>query len=304
MDLDIVIVGGGPAGLSAALALGRARKRTLLCDAGEPRNAAAAHIQGFVTRDGTPPAEFRRIARAELTAYPSVVVRDTRVQDIAARGPDSFALTLGDGSRVTARRVLLCTGLVDELPPLPGLAALWGKSVHLCPYCHGWELRERPLGYLSPSPEMLEWSLLLRGWTRELVVFTDDAFAVPDETRARLTRAGVAIETRKLGRLVGDDTLTAVELADGARVAVEGLFVRPRQHQVALVTALGLALDEHGFVQVDMHRQTSHPGVYAAGDLTTGLQGAVFSAAAGYQAGAAINHALTIELALAGQLDA
>lgn len=304
MDLDIVIVGGGPAGLSAALALGRARKRTLLCDAGEPRNAAAAHIQGFVTRDGTPPAEFRRIARAELTAYPSVAVRDTRVHDIAARGPDAFALTLGDGSRVTARRVLLCTGLVDELPPLPGLAALWGKSVHLCPYCHGWELRERPLGYLSPSPAMLEWSLLLRGWTRDLVVFTDDAFAVPDETRARLARAGVAIETRKLARLVGDDRLTAVELADGARVAIEGLFVRPRQHQVALVTALGLALDEHGFVQVDMHKQTSHPGVYAAGDLTTGLQGAVFSAAAGYQAGASINHALTIELALAGQLDA
>ncbi|MDC0717260.1 NAD(P)/FAD-dependent oxidoreductase [Nannocystis bainbridge] len=303
MDFDIVIVGGGPAGLSAALALGRARKRVLVCDAGAPRNLAAAHIQGFVTRDGTPPAEFRRIARAELTAYPGVVVRDTRVLDIAAQAPDAFAVTLAGDARVTARRVLLCTGLVDELPPLPGIAEFWATSVHLCPYCHGWELRERPLGYLCPDPAMLEWALLLRGWSPTVVVFTDDAFAVPADTRAHLQQAGVAIEPRKLKRLVGAGTLTAAELTDGDRIAIEGLFVRPKQHQVPIVAGLGLTLDEHGFVKVDDFKQTSRPGIYAAGDLTTGLQGAIFSAAAGYLAGAAINHGLTTELALRGELE-
>lgn len=303
MDHDIVIVGGGPAGLNAALVLGRARKRVLLCDAGPPRNAAAAHIQGFVTRDGTPPAEFRSLARAELAAYPGVVVRDVRVQQIDVTGPGAFTVALADGARVTARRLLLCTGLVDELPPLPGCPELWGTSVHLCPYCHGWELRERTIGFLCPSAAMLEWALLLRGWSRDVVVFTDGAYDVPADARARLHRAGVAIEPRKLKRLVGATALTAVELVDGEHVPVQGMFVRPKQHQTALVTGLGLELDDHGFVKVDELRRTSRAGVYAAGDLTTGLQGAVLAAAAGSHAAAAVNHDLTTELALSGELD-
>lgn len=303
MDLDIMIVGGGPAGLSAALTLGRARKRVLVCDAGAPRNARAGHIQGFVTRDGTPPAEFRRLARAELAAYPSVAVRDVRVAAIEALSTGGFAVALVDGRRVTTRRVLLCTGLVDELPPLPGLAELWGTSVHLCPYCHGWELGGRPIGFLCPSPGFLEWSLLLRGWSRTVVVFTAGAFEVPPETRARLERGGVTIEERPLSRLVGESRLTAVELADGSRVAVEGLFVRPQQRQTALVTDLGLALDEHGFVKLDEHQRTSVPGIHAAGDLATRMQSATIAASAGMLAAAMINHELTIELALAGELD-
>jgi thioredoxin reductase len=302
MDHDIIILGGGPAGLSAALVLGRARKRVLLCDDGPPRNAPAAHMQGFVTRDGVSPAEFRRLARAEQAAYPTVQHREQRARGVEARGPGSFAVTLADGAVVTARRVLLCVGVIDELPALPGLAGLWGKSVHLCPYCHGWELQDRRTGYLCTSPKYLEWAVLLRGWSREVTLFTG-GLAVEPELRARLERAGVAIEARSPRRLIGDDALTAVELDDGTRLAMEGLYMHPPQRQTDLVRDLGLALDELGYVKIDEHRQTSVPGIYAAGDLTTPMQGALLAAAAGMFAAATINHGLTVELALAGALD-
>ena len=281
---DIIILGGGPAGLSAALVLGRACKRVLLCDGGTPRNAAASHMQGFVTQDGTPPAEFRRIARGQLAAYPDVVVRDVLASAVEVRGPESFVVQLADGTRMTARRLLLCVGLVDVLPPLPGLAALWGKSVHLCPFCHGWELRGRRVGVLASSPALLEFGLMLRGWAPEVVAFTQGSVEVDAATRARLEHGGVTIEPRRLRGLIGEEALTAVELEDGARVPVEGLFVRPAQRQTPLVLGLGLALDELGFVKVDPQQRTSVPGLYAAGDLTTMMQGALLSAAAGAMA--------------------
>lgn len=290
MQYDIIIIGGGPAGLSAALVLGRACKRVLLCDGGVPRNAAAQHIQGFVTRDGTPPAEFRRVARGQLAAYPEVSVRDVLARAIEVRGTDSFFVEFADGSAATARRLLLCVGLVDVLPALPGLAAQWGRNVHLCPFCHGWELRGRRTGFVAPSAAMLEFGLMLRGWTPEVVVFTDGAFTVDAATRARLEQRGVVIEERRLQRLIGEDALTAVELVDGAQVAIEGLYVRPVQRQTALVAGLGLALDELGFVKVDGQQRTSVPGVFAAGDLTTMLQGALMAASAGAMAAYMITH--------------
>lgn len=295
MQYDVVIVGGGPAGLAAALMLGRARKRVLLVDAGPPRNAAAEHMQNFVTRDGIPPAEFRRIGRAQLEPYESVEVRDARVHAIEGEsGAFRVELELG---RVDAARVLLCVGMVDTMLEIPGFAALWGKTIIQCPYCHGWELRDRALAYLAATPTMLEWSLMLRGWSRDVMVFTNAGFAVPDETRARLARAEIAIEERPIRQLLATgDQLEAIELDDGTRVARAALFAHPPQRQTELVTKLGLACDELGFVKIDEHQQTSRPGIHAAGDLTTMRQGALLAAAAGVVAAGAINHELTLAL--------
>jgi thioredoxin reductase len=302
MGFDVVIVGGGPAGLSAALVLGRARKRVLLCDAGPRRNAAAEHIQGFVTRDGTEPAEFRRVARGQLEPYAGVEVRDVGVAEIGgARG--EFEVRLEGGDTVRARRILLCTGMIDQPPDIDGLWPLWGRSILLCPYCHGWEVQDRRFGYLALAPEMLEFALLLRGWTGQLVVLTDARFPVPAEPAERLVRAGVAIETRRIARLAAQgDSLERIEFEHGEPLPLDILFMRPPQRQVALVQSVAPSLDEHGYLAVDAHRQTSHPGIYAAGDLVTPMQSAILAAASGAQAAAMINHELTAELATTGAL--
>jgi thioredoxin reductase len=301
MLVDVAIVGGGPAGLSAALTLGRARKKVALFDAGPPRNAAATRVQGFVTRDGTPPAEFRRIARDQLRPYEQVEVRNARVEAISREGAVFHVKTAAES--VTARRALLCLGMVDELPAIPGYRKLWGKSVFQCPYCHAWEIKGRAFGYLAKAPTWVEWALFLKGWTSDVTAFTNGAFEVPGETRAKLEQGRVRIEERRVtGLRAQADHLAAVELEGGAEVALDALFSHPPQRQAALVSALGLELDDLGFVRVDEHQQTSVPGIYAAGDLTTMKQSAVLAAASGMLAASMLNHALTIELALAGEL--
>jgi thioredoxin reductase len=302
---DVVIVGGGPGGLSAALALGRARRRVLLCDEGPRRNAAAAHIHNFVTRDGTPPEEFRRIGREQLAAYPNVEARNVRVQSISGTS-GAFQVSL-PSETIEARRVLLCTGMLDELPPLEGFRELWGHAIFQCPYCHGWEIQDRKWGYLVHAADAQlfpHFALHARGWTRDLVVFTGGGFEVPPETNARLQAAGIRLETAPVTRLVArQNRLEAVQLANGTAVPCEALFVHPRQRQVELVRALSVALDDDSYVRVDpMKRETSVPGIYAAGDLTTRMQAAIFAAAAGTQAAAMLNVELTMELASSGAL--
>jgi thioredoxin reductase len=302
---DVVIVGGGPAGLAAALTLGRAVKSVLLADAGARRNAAAEHVHNFVTRDGTPPDELRRIARGQLASYPRVEVRDERVESISG-GRGGFRVRLA-GEAVEARRVLLATGMVDAMLPIPGFRERWGRAIFQCPYCHGWEVRGRRWGFLaSPAApsHLLPFALMIRGWTRDVTVFTNGALEVPEEARARLGAAGVRVETDAVSRLVGgDDRLEAVELAGGAAVPCDVLFAQPPQTQVEVVSALGVALDEGGYVRVDpMTSETSVPGVYAAGDLTTAMQAAIGAAAAGTRAAAMINVELTMELASSGVL--
>lgn len=294
MPYDAVVVGGGPAGLSAALALGRARKRVLLCDAGPRRNATAEHIHNFVTHDGTPPSEFRRLGRQQLQPYGNVEARDTQVKAIGGeRG--RFAVQV-DTETVEARRVLLCTGMIDELPDIEGYRALWGTSIFLCPYCHGWEVQDRRFGAFVASAETLEFALLLRGWSREVVALTDGRFAVPPEARDRFARAGVSIEERRITRLAaGDGQLRAVEFAEGGRLPLDLIFARHPQRQVPLVQSLALALDAAGYVTVDpTHHETSRPGIYAGGDLIAPKQAAIIAAASGYLAAASLNHDLTV----------
>jgi thioredoxin reductase len=297
-SFDVVIAGGGPAGLSAALTFGRARKRVLLCDAGPRRNAAATHIHTFVTRDGTPPDEFRRVAREQLRAYPSVAVHDTPVTTITGQ-KDVFEVSFGD-DRVHARRVLLCTGMVDVLPDIDGLRELWGGSVFQCPYCHGWEVQDRRFAYLSPDADSVEFALLLRGWSPDMMLFTDGRFDVPVDQRQRLARAGIPVEERRIVRLAGvGGRLEGIEVAGGGAIARDVLFMHPPQRQVPVVEALGLELDSHGFVRIeDATLETSIPGIHAAGDLVTRAQAALLGAAAGMRAATAINYALTIAMAV------
>jgi thioredoxin reductase len=298
MTYDVVIVGGGPAGLSGALALGRGRKRVLLCDAGPRRNAAAVHVHNFVTRDGTPPDEFRHVARQQLSSYPDVEIRDAHVEHIeGVRG--QFRVRVGS-EILDARRILLCVGMIDEPPELPGFRELFGHAIFQCPYCHGWEVQDRRWGYLQlgdDTSHLVPFATMLRGWTRDVVVFARD---VPEP----LAAAGVRVETSPVARLIArGDALEAVELEDGTRVACDVLFVHPPQRQVELVRSLGVELDEAGYVRADpMSLETSVSGIYAAGDLTTRMQSAIFAAAAGTRAATMINMELTIELATRGAL--
>lgn len=303
MPYDVVIVGGGPAGLSAALALGRARKRVLLCDSGPRRNAKAEHIQNFVTRDGTPPESFRQVGRQQLAKYANVEARDARIQSITGpRGAFRVELT---SETVEARRVLLCTGMIDEMLPIDGFGELWGRAIFQCPYCHGWEVQSRRWGYLARAADashVLPFALQARGWTSDVVVFTSGAFDLPQETHLRLQAAGIRLETAPVARLVARaDRLEAIELSNGNTVPCDVLFAHPPQQQVELIGALGVALDDDGYVRVDaMKRETSVPGIYAAGDLTTRMQGAIIAAAAGTQAAAMINVELTMDLVASG----
>ena len=295
---DVLIAGGGPAGLQAALTLGRARKRVLVADGGPRRNATAGHMNNFVSRDGIAPADFRREARAQLAKYPNVSFRDEPIDTITGLRGDFRA------GAVRARRVLLATGLIDQPPDFENLAPLWGHSVFQCPYCHGWEAREHRWGYYAPdatAPHVGPFVMQLRGWSPEVTLFTDK---IDDQLRSRLHAAKIRVESAAVTRLVGTGhQLEAVELAGGRRVPCEALLMHPPQRQVELVRALGVALDDEGFVKTDpMTRETSIPGIYAAGDLATRGQAAILAAAAGMQAAAAINAEVTADLVTSGVL--
>lgn len=293
---DVVIIGGGPSGLSAALALGRARKRVHLCDAGPRRNAAAVHVQNFLTRDGTPPDELRRIAREQL-ANPNVAVRDAGVIAISGER-NAFTARLSGGDEIRTRRILLATGMVDEMLPIEGFRELWGHSIFQCPYCHGWEIQDRRWGFLvqpQHAAHAASFAMMARGFTtRGLTVFGE----LPEDARAQLRAAGIAIAGSPVRRLVArDGQLIAVELEDRTEVACDALFVHPPQRQVALVDSLGLAVEE-GYVKIDpVTRETSRPGIYASGDLTTRMQSAILAAASGMQAAAMLNTELSADLA-------
>lgn len=286
---DVLIAGGGPAGLQAAITLGRARRRVLVADAGPRRNARAVHMNNFVSRDGIAPQDFRREVRAQLAKYPNVSFRDEPIEVIGGARGDFRA-----GS-VRARRVLLATGLIDEPPAIEGLAPLWGHSIFQCPYCHGWETPKGHWGYYAPdatSPHVGPFVTMLRGWAAEVTLFAN---TIGDDLRRALQTAGVRIESAAIARLVGiGERLEAIELADGRRIACDALLMHPPQGQVELVRALGVELDDEGFVKIDpMTRETSIPGIYAAGDLTTRGQAAILAAAAGMQTAAAMNVELT-----------
>jgi thioredoxin reductase len=283
---DVVVVGGGAAGLSAALVLGRARRRVAVIDAGTPRNAPAAHMHGFLSRDGTPPADLLERARAEVRSY-GVELVDDRVVEIA-RG---FTLRLAGGRTVTARRLLLATGAVDELPDIPGARERWGRDFLHCPYCHGWEVRDQPIGVLGTGPGSVDHAHLLRQWSDDVVFFAHTCPVAASE-RAALDARGIPVVEGLVARLsVVDDRLEAVQLADARSIPRAAIFIRPTLHAQndGLIAALGCEVDEGGFVRVDATGQTSVPGVWAAGNASNPRAQVVTAAGEGSAAAIAIN---------------
>ncbi|MFJ9154351.1 NAD(P)/FAD-dependent oxidoreductase [Streptomyces sp. NPDC102270] len=288
---EVIVIGGGAAGLSAALVLGRARRRTLVVDAGEPRNAPAAHMQGFLTRDGMPPAEFLAIGREEIKGYGVELVQD-RVVEVAP----GFAVTLASGRVVRARRLVLATGLKDELPDVPGVAERFGKDVLHCPYCHGWEVRDRAFGVLATTPLSVHQALMVSQWSKDVTLFlhkvTEDA--LPDDDLRRLAAAGVRVMPGEVAALVvTDDRLAAVRLTDGTTHAREVVFTAPRAvPRNGLLERLGAELQETpfgGYPVVDGNWQTTVPGVYAVGNAAGFAEQVINAASAGYRAAATIN---------------
>ncbi|WP_080047221.1 NAD(P)/FAD-dependent oxidoreductase [[Actinomadura] parvosata] len=320
LSFDVVIVGAGAAGLNAALLLGRARRKVAVIDAGEPRNAPAAHMHGFLSRDGLPPAELLELGRAEITRY-GVQLIEGRVENIshesvdggvgpepategvshaattaAEDGGPAFTVRLAGGQVLGARRVLVATGLRDELPDLPGVRERWGKDVLHCPYCHGYEVRDQPLAVLGTHPGAVHQALLLRQWSDD-VLFVRHTLDLTPEDRDRLECHGLRVIDGTIDRLaVEDGRLRGIELTDGRALPRAAAFLFPRMvPQDELLTGLGCIKDDGGWVVTDRTGRTSVPGVWAAGNVIDPRAQVITAAGMGSAAAFAINGDLTDE---------
>ncbi|GGS49670.1 NAD(P)/FAD-dependent oxidoreductase [Streptomyces griseoviridis] len=290
---DVVVVGGGAAGLSAALVLGRARRRALVVDAGEPRNAPAAHMQGYLSRDGMPPAEFLAAGREEVASCGVEQVRDRAVA--VTRDDGGFAVELAGGRRVRARRLIVTTGLKDELPEIPGVAERFGRDVVHCPFCHGWEVRDERFGVVASTPLSVHQALMVTGWSDDVTLFlhTVEESELSDQDLRRLAAAGVKVVPGEVaGLVVDDDRITGVRLADGSVHERSVVFVAPRAvPRTGLLEQLGAELTETPFGSypvVDASGQTSVPGVYTAGNAMGFGEQVVHAVSGGYRAASAV----------------
>lgn len=304
---DCIVIGGGAAGLSAALVLGRARRTTLIIDAGAPSNGPAHGIGGLLGHDGRPPAELYARGRAELTAYPSVTLRAGEAVDARRDDAGHHVLHLADGSTETTRRVLLATGMTYRHPDLDGVAARWGRSVFHCPFCHGWEVRDRPLGVLDDGPTAMHRATLLRGWSHDVTLYTNGPTTLTADEVGRLTGAGIAVVETPVARVDGPGTdLDVVVLADGTTRPCGGLLVAsPLEPRSPLAERLGVATAatpmSPASVVVGATAATNVDGVFAAGDVTPHRPSVANAIAAGSNAAADIVFSLLeAELAVAG----
>nr|WP_030491471.1 bifunctional NAD(P)/FAD-dependent oxidoreductase/class I SAM-dependent methyltransferase [Micromonospora chokoriensis] len=294
---DVVVVGGGAAGLSGALALSRARRSVLVIDSGEPRNAPADQVHNYLGREGTPPGELLAVGRAEVSEYGGQF--HTGRVEAATRDDDGFRLSLDGGESVRARRLLVTTGLTDELPDVPGLAQRWGRDVLHCPYCHGWEVRDRRIGVLATGPLAVHQAEMWRQWSPDVLLLLHDAPAPDAETAERLAARGIAVVPGPVAEVeVTDDTLTGVRLADGRVVALDAIVVATRlTPRAGLLVGLGLApeevtMGEHVIgaqIPADATGATTVEGVWVAGNLADLRAQVITSAGAGLNAAAAIN---------------
>jgi len=294
-DFDVVVVGGGAAGLSAALVLSRARRKVLVIDSGTPRNAPAAHMHGFLSRDGLPPSELLAIGRDEVKGYGATIIDDA-VTQVVPNGESHFRVLLGDGQRISTRRLLVATGLRDELPDIPGLRELWARDVLHCPYCHGWEVRDQHLAVLGTSPEAVRYAQIVRQWSDDVVYITEPGTLTAAETSQLAARSIGIVEGTVKQVLADDDRLSGIEMVDGRVIPRQAVFVPPRfVPNNDLLLGLGCDLDEHGWVTIDSTGRTSVPGVWVAGNLANPRAQVITAAGEGTAAAIALNADLVEE---------
>lgn len=288
---DVVVLGGGAAGLSAALVLARVRRRVLVIDSRAPRNTAASHVHGFLTRDGMPPGDLLAIGRAEVSSYGGQI--DLGTVRSVAHADDGLALRLLDGTVHHTRRLLVATGLTDELPAIPGLAERWGRDVLHCPYCHGWEVRDQPIGVIGTGPQSVHQALLMRQLSDE-VTFFRHTFELDDVDLKRLAAREIRVVDGPVHRLVHvDDRLTGVRLVDRTWWACSAVFVSPRvvaNH--AVLDSLGVQTCDSPvgtWILTDPLGRTNIPTVWAAGNVTDPTANVIGAAAAGSKVAMAVN---------------
>lgn len=269
MYFDCAIIGGGPAGLNAALMLGRARRSVLLIDGNRPRNAAAHASHGFLTRDGVKPSELRRIAHEELARYPSVRRFEREAADVE-RTAGGFRIHTVQGDRFEARKLIIATGLKESFPAIEGFRDFYGKSLFSCPHCHGWELRDKPLALVSEQPNVFRTAMLVRSWSRDLVVCTNGRALLTAEQLERLHRHGVRVAVGPIAAFYGrEGRLEGIRFRDSTTIFREGGFVTPQLSQRSSFGAkLGCAFNKMGGIATDDYGRTSVGGVYAAGDAS------------------------------------
>ncbi|MEM6431147.1 MAG: NAD(P)/FAD-dependent oxidoreductase [Deinococcota bacterium] len=288
---DVVIVGGSNAGLSAALILGRARRKVLIVDSQQPRNAPAQHAHGFFTQDGTPPDQLRELGKAQLEPY-DVDIQYGLVTNISGENL-AFSLTLDTGEVINAHKVILATGVQDDTSILPGLSELWGARAYTCPYCHGWEVRDQPLAVITSGQEAYPYASFLTNWSQRLTVCTNSG-ELDSEARGKLTQQhNLTIIDTPITQLSASKTEASVQFSDTTELTVQGIFVRPpmRLTAASLLTQLGCTLSECGsYVVTDDSGQTTIPGVYAVGDMASPGHAVILAAASGAQAAYMLNH--------------
>lgn len=295
-EVDVVIIGGGPAGLSAGLVLGRARKKTLIIDEGQPRNAVTREAHGFLTRDGISPHDFRNIAKEQLRTYPSV----SHLEDIVKliEGEDGqFLLETVSGVKIATRKLLFAIGMKDRDLGIPGLAEVYGKSAFVCPYCDGWELRDRQLVVINRGATLMHFVPLLSGWSKQLVVCTNGPDELSEAEREELRAHNIPVFNAPIHSIQSNQGMVShIKLEDGTEISCTGIFFKPELELGSdLPVALGCRMLDTGIIEVDEFGKTSVPGVYAAGDATTHLHQSIVAAASGAVSAAAINGELNQE---------
>ncbi|CAH1059253.1 NAD(P)/FAD-dependent oxidoreductase [Paenibacillus pseudetheri] len=296
MTYDCVIIGGGPAGLNAALVLGRARKSVVVMDEGRARNRVTRKTHGFLTRDPISPSEFRQIAKEQISAYPSVTFAEDTAISITGTNGD-FQITTVQGQTFHSKKVLFAIGMKDLPMDIKGLSDVYGKSAFICPYCDGWELRDQPLVVIVKGADATHMAQVLSGWTKKITICTNGSDDLTDAQREELNQHNIPVYDSPIQSIKSDNGMVQqVMLKDGTSIVCTGIFFRPKLMIGAdLLQAIGCELTETGTVIVDNLGKTNVPGVYSAGDAATHLHQAIIAASMGSLAGVGINNELNEE---------